>query len=108
MTPLAALLGKGARYSGELRFEGRVRIDGQFTGSVHTEDVLEIGESGSVDGEVDAATLIVSGKVSGRIHAAKLLSVTATGSVSGDVDAFRLEVEPGARFDARVRSGDRR
>ena len=26
--PLAALLGKGAHYSGELRFEGRVRVGG--------------------------------------------------------------------------------
>ncbi len=103
--PLAALLGKGARYSGDLTFEGRVRLDGHFKGQIHTEDVLEVGESGVVEGHVDAATLIVSGRVAGSIRATQRLIVTRTGNVSGDVDAAQLEVEVGARFDAKVRVG---
>lgn len=103
--PLAALLGKGARYQGELSFEGRVRVDGHFRGRIHTEDVLEIGEAGVVEGEIDAATLIVAGKASGKVRATRLLQVTRTGSVSGEVDAAALEVEVGAKVDARLRAG---
>jgi cytoskeletal protein CcmA (bactofilin family) len=103
--PLAALLGKGARYSGDLTFEGRVRVDGHFKGQIHTEDVLEVGESGVVEGHVDAATLVVSGRVAGSIRATQRLIVTRTGNVSGDVDAAQLEVEVGACFDAKVRVG---
>jgi len=99
------LLGKGARYSGDLTFEGRVRVDGHFKGQIHTEDVLEVGESGVVEGHVDAATLIVSGRVAGSIRATQRLIVTRTGNVCGDVDAAQLEVEVGARFDAKVRVG---
>ena len=101
--PIAALLGKGARYAGDLTFEGRVRVDGHFKGGIHTEDVLEIGESGVVEGHVDAATLIVSGRVEGSIRATQRLIVTRTGTVSGEVDAAQLEVEVGACFDAKVR-----
>ena len=103
--PLAALLGRGAHYSGELSFEGRVRVDGNFTGRIFTEDILEIGEGGTVDGEIDAATLVVAGTAIGRIHARERVIVEATGMVRGQVDAASIEVHPGARFDATLKVG---
>lgn len=103
--PLAALLGKGARYSGDLSFDGRVRLDGYFKGRIHTEDVLEVGESGVVEGQVDAAILIVAGKVTGAIKVTDLLTLTRTASVSGEIDAARMQVDPGARVDAKVKCG---
>lgn len=105
LAPLAALLGRGARYSGDLSFEGRVRVDGHFKGRIHTEDVLEVGEGGVVEGDIDAATLIVSGRVSGTVRATRRLTVTRSGSLSGQVDAAAVEIEPGARLDARIRTG---
>lgn len=104
--PLAALLGKGARYNGEMTFDGRVRVDGHFTGRIFTDDVLEVGESGVVDGEVDAATLVVAGQVKGSVRARDRLVVQATGRVSGKVDTAVLEVQPGGRLLAEVRVGD--
>jgi cytoskeletal protein CcmA (bactofilin family) len=103
--PLVALLGRGATYGGDLRFEGRVRIDGTFKGRVYTEDVLEIGEGGLVDGEIDAATLVVSGTAAGRIHARDRLVLAATGALRGTVDAGSIEVAPGARIDATLKVG---
>lgn len=103
--PLAALLGRGAHYSGDLSFEGRVRVDGAFKGRIFTEDVLEIGEGGVVDGEIDAATLIVAGTASGKIHVRERIVVEATGALRGNLDAATLEVRPGARLDATVKVG---
>ncbi len=103
--PLAALLGKGARYSGDLSFDGRVRLDGSFKGRIHTEDVLEIGETGVVDGHIDAATLIVAGRVTGSVKVSSLLTLTRTGTLQGDVDAVRITVEPGAKIEAKLRVG---
>lgn len=104
--PLAALLGKGARYSGEMTFEGRVRVDGTFTGRIFTEDVLEVGEGGIVDGQVDAATLIVAGLAKGDVRARERLILQPTGRLEGKVDARVLEVRPGGRILAQVRSGE--
>ncbi len=104
--PLAALLGKGARYSGEMSFDGRVRVDGTFTGRIFTEDVLEIGESGVVDGQIDAATLVVAGVASGDVRARDRLILQPTGRLKGKVDALVLEVRPGGRIDAHVRCGE--
>ncbi len=101
--PLAALLGKGAKYSGELSFEGRVRVDGLYEGRIHTDDILEVGEGGKVVGEVDVATLIVSGTVDGTIRVRERLTLRASGHLLGRVDAALLEVEAGGRIDAVVR-----
>jgi cytoskeletal protein CcmA (bactofilin family) len=105
--PIAALLGKGARYSGEMSFDGRVRVDGTFNGRIFTDDVLEIGESGVVDGQIDAATLIVAGVAKGDIHARDRLVLQPTGLVEGQVDARILEVWAGGRLHAQVRAGER-
>lgn len=103
--PLAALLGRGARYTGEMTFDGRVRVDGTFVGRIHTEDVLEIGESGVIDGHIDAATLLVAGTAKGDIRVRESLVVYATGKLYGKVDAANLQVEPGARIRAELAVG---
>jgi cytoskeletal protein CcmA (bactofilin family) len=103
--PLVALLGRGATYGGDLRFDGRVRVDGTFQGRIYSDDVLEVGEEGRVEGEIDVATLIVAGTASGAIHARERLVLRAGGTLLGTVDAASLEVFPGARLDAALRVG---
>lgn len=103
--PLAALLGRGAQYSGDLRFEGRVRVEGRFTGRIFSEDVLEIAEGGICDGEMDVATLVVAGTASGKIRARERIVLEPTGVLRGTVDATLLEVHAGARIDATVKVG---
>lgn len=101
--PLAAVMGAGARYSGDLTFEGRVRVDGHFTGRIYTEDLLEVGVEGVIEGEADVARAVVAGRVQGRLRAREHLRLTRTGRVEGALDAGLLEVEPGGRIDAQVK-----
>ncbi len=103
--PLSALLGRGATWTGDLAFEGRVRIDGIYRGRIYTEDVLEIGEGGLVEGEIDAATLVVSGTASGGVRARRRVLLTSTGLIKGKLETPRVEVAPGGRIDAVVRIG---
>lgn len=104
--PLSALLGKGASWSGNLSFEGRVRIDGVFRGRIYTEDTLEIGEQGMLIGEVDVAVLVVAGTVEGSVRVRDRLVVETTGLLRGKVEARVLESRPGARIDAVLKLGN--
>src|SRR5262245_44269013 len=45
---LNALLGRGSEFEGKLTFEGTVRIDGKFTGTIVTNDVLVVGEGAKI------------------------------------------------------------
>jgi cytoskeletal protein CcmA (bactofilin family) len=104
--PLNAFLGRGATYKGDLAFEGRVRVDGLFLGRIYSDEVLEIGVEGRIEGEVDAQEVVLSGRVDGQLRVRGVLRVTATGRVTGQVDAANLIVEPGATLRAEVRVGD--
>ncbi len=102
---LNALLGRGAFYSGDMSFEGRVRLDGHYEGRIYTDDLLEVGELGHLEGEIDAAKVRVAGRVDGVLRVRELLVIEPTGRVYGEIDARELEVHPGARLRAAVVSG---
>ncbi|MEE2751247.1 MAG: polymer-forming cytoskeletal protein [Myxococcota bacterium] len=104
--PLNALLGRGATYEGDLSFEGRVRVDGLFRGRIFTEELLEVGEEGRIEGDLDAQNLVVAGFVDGRVRVRGRLVVEPTGRIQGEVRAARLVVREGARLDAQIVSGE--
>ena len=50
--PPHTILGPEANFDGTLTFEGRVRIEGQFSGKIQTNDVVEIGKDAKVTATV--------------------------------------------------------
>lgn len=100
-----ALLGQGAYYTGDLAFEGRVRLDGHFSGRIYTEERLEIGELGLMEGEVDAAEVVVAGRVKGRLKVRRRLVIESTAHIEGEVEAQALEIESGATIRANITAG---
>ena len=67
---LTALLGRGTRFDGKLYFTGRLRIDGNFSGEIRSDDVLVIGDGADVNAEIDVDTVIVrGGTVTGNVRA---------------------------------------
>ena len=95
-------MGPGTKWDGDLSFEGRVRVDGHFEGRMYTEDVLEVGMDGFIEGEVDVSRAIVSGKIEGAIRVREHLLIETTGIIEGKLDAARVEVRPGARLIGTV------
>ncbi len=101
--PLAAIMGPGAHYEGDLAFEGRVRVDGHFEGRIYTEDLLEVGPDGHVEGAADVAQAIVAGRLTGSIRVRERLVLESTAVVNGKLDVGVLDLRPGAKVDAEVR-----
>ncbi len=101
--PPLTVMGPGTHWDGDLTFEGRVRVDGHFEGRLYTEDVLEVGAEGRLNGELDVARAIISGRVDGKIRVRDTLIVEGTGRISGHLDAAVVEMHPGASVDAVVR-----
>ena len=48
-----AFLGNGTEFEGRLKFEGAVRIDGEFRGEIQTPGTLVIGEGAHVEAEIE-------------------------------------------------------
>jgi cytoskeletal protein CcmA (bactofilin family) len=101
--PSDLLLGRGARFEGKLTFEGTVRIDATFIGSIVTNDVLVVGEAARIDADVTCGTIIVHGEVNGNISAKTGVEIHRTGKVRGDLETPSLMIERGALFQGASR-----
>ena len=102
---IRSALGPGTVIQGKLSFDTPVRIDGKLSGEVFSTNVLIIGESGSVEAEIDASSLIIMGKVRGHIRVAERVEIHPGGSVDGDIDAPCFVVHEGASFNGKCAMG---
>jgi cytoskeletal protein CcmA (bactofilin family) len=98
---LNALLGRGSEFEGKLAFEGKVRIDGTFTGEISTNDTLHIGEGAKVSAEISCGTVVVEGEVTGNIRATSAVELHRPAKVRGDITTPSLMVEKGVIFEGR-------
>jgi cytoskeletal protein CcmA (bactofilin family) len=100
---LNALLGRGSEFEGKLTFEGTVRIDGKFTGTIVTGDVLVVGEGAKISAEISCGTLIVHGEVQGNVHAKTLVEFHQPARVRGNVETPSLVIEKGVLFEGQCK-----
>ncbi len=102
-----ALLGRGTEFTGKLTFEGKVRIDGKFSGEIFTDDVLIIGEGADVRAEIEVATLIIKGGVvTGNVKAHEVVEIHAPGKLYGNIVSPALFIDKGVVFEGNCKMTD--
>ena len=100
---LNALLGRGSEFDGKLTFEGTVRIDGKFNGTIVTSDVLVVGEGAKVSAEITCGTIIIHGEVTGNVKARVAVEMHAPARVRGNVETPALMIEKGVLFEGQTK-----
>ena len=100
---LNASLGKGSEFEGKLAFEGKVRIDGTFTGEITTNDMLIIGEGAKVTADITCGSVVVNGEVNGNIKATEMVELHKPARMKGDVATPSFMVEKGVMFDGAAK-----
>ena len=93
------ILGREARFSGKLTFEGAVRIDGHFEGEIFTDDLLLIGPGAEVKAKLMVGSVVINGTVEGDIVAKASVEIKAPGRLKGNIVTPSLVVERGVTFD---------
>ena len=96
---IMAFLGKGAEFTGKLMFNGSVRIDGDFKGSIFGNGTLVIGEGAEIEADIRVDSVMVSGEMRGQIDVKKIIRIYSTGKVTGDLNTPVISVEEGAFFE---------
>jgi cytoskeletal protein CcmA (bactofilin family) len=100
---ITTLLGEGARFEGQLAFEGVVRIDGHFKGKIEAKSAtLIIGENGRVEADGALGQFVISGAFVGAIQVSGLTRILARASFEGQLETGALVTEEGARINAQV------
>jgi len=101
----ATILGSDATFKGELAFQGGVRIDGAFEGSITTTGKIHVSREGRLKAEIKAGTLIVEGQLEGNATVKERTELRATCRYAGDLKTGKLQVVEGATFAGRCEVG---
>jgi len=90
---------------GDVVCAGEVFIAGTFSGNLTAGKVM-IGDSGSINGTIEAQTAIVNGTLSGRLVAVHVV-LGQTARVTADIVYCSMRIEPGAVFEGYSRRVER-
>ncbi|MFM1847623.1 MAG: hypothetical protein RL417_1097 [Pseudomonadota bacterium] len=99
---LRSALGPGTVIQGKLSFDTPVRIDGKLSGEIFSSQAIIVGAGGSVEGEIEVASLIVLGVVKGNVLAHERIEVLQGGRLEADFSAPVFTMEDGGSFNGRA------
>lgn len=100
---LNAYLDQGAAIEGKMVFRGSVRIDGNFKGEIYSDDLLIVGETGTLEGKFQVGEAIIGGKVQGTLEVKRAVTFNPKANFSGELLTPVLVVEAGAVLDGTIR-----
>src|SRR2546430_14123513 len=89
------VLNTDVEIKGNLKFSGELTFDGKIDGEIQTDGVLNLGDSATVNGNINAQSVIVRGKVNGNIVAKEKIELKTKTELFGDIRAAKLSVEEG-------------
>lgn len=99
---LNGFIDAGCVIRGELEFKSAFRLDGRVEGHIQSSSELLVGETGSVEGEIDVGRCVIGGEVRGTIHAAEQVVLHASAKVWAEVHTAALVMEEGAFLEGKV------
>lgn len=92
-------IGNGTSLVGDLVTNSSIRVDGKIKGTLKCEHTLTVGESGEVNGTVEAKNAVIGGKIQGKVVVREKLVLEAKSRLVGELKAKKLIIDEGAVFD---------
>jgi len=96
----ATVVAEGTCIIGGISTKGTVHIDGKFEGVILEADVISIGETGEVIGDIKANNLVVNGLFDGKIDCNEV-QILSSGKVIGEMRYNELIIETNGKFEGR-------
>lgn len=106
-----SLIGKQTELSGDVRFSGGLLIQGAVKGNVTADEdsrsVLNVTETGTIEGEVRVPNIVLNGSVVGDVRARERIELASNARVTGNVYYALIEMAMGAEVNGNlVHSGE--
>lgn len=102
--PAASVLSSDITVKGDIKSSGDIQIEGAVEGDVRSQVVI-VGESATIRGEIVAEEVVVHGRVVGRLRGTKI-RLSSTARVEGDIVHKTIAIENGAHFEGSVQRQD--
>jgi len=99
------IISSGVKIEGTVTTNGNIRVDGEIKGDIISENNITVGESGSVNGKINASVISIGGTVTGSLEAKEKLTLTSRGKINGDIIVKAFVIEDGGLFNGNCRMG---
>jgi len=100
-----SILSQGFCVDGDITCSGEIHVAGKLIGNI-VAGKITLGESGSINGSVEAETAIINGTLQGRLVAVDVI-LGRSAQVRADVVYCSMRIEPGAAFEGYSRRVER-
>ena len=88
----------GSIIKGDMQLSCNLYVDGEFEGTINSNNEINIGKNGRIKGEITTTNLIVQGFVEGCIEVDRV-DIKAGGKVQGTIEASELVIESKGSFE---------
>lgn len=100
-TKVVTIIGPETSIRGEIRCKGTIRIEGEVSGRVQSDDTIVVLDTGKVQADLVAGQVIIGGAVKGNVFAQERIEITARGRLVGDITAPRVSISEGVTFEGK-------
>ncbi len=105
-THMDTLVGSQSEVSGDIKFTGGLHIEGTIKGSVIAENdgksLVQLSESGTIEGEIRAPFIVLNGVVVGDVHGGEHVELQSKSRVAGNVYYNLIEMAVGAEVNGKL------
>ena len=95
---LHTVIGTGTVIEGVLKVFHDIRVDGIIKGKIFIEGDLIVGNSGSIEADIEVISTKIGGKIVGNLIAKERIELEENASVVGDIKTKDLIINEGAVF----------
>lgn len=93
------------RVRGSITGGADLALDGHVEGDIRLEGDLDVNTEATVDGNINARTVVINGTIKGNIEATEHLTVSKTARIKGSLCAPILRLEDGALVSGEFNIG---
>jgi len=98
------ILGRTTSFTGILKFDSTLRIQGSFKGTIDAAGELIVDKDAMVEADyIIVSSLTVYGSITGTVQAADKVDMMSGARVHGDVSAARLRIADGVIFEGKCK-----
>jgi cytoskeletal protein CcmA (bactofilin family) len=87
----ATIITKGTTISGNITGNDTLHVDGDVEGSIKVDNIVVVGKSGMIQGDIEAHKIISSGHINGEVRCEEL-EVMESSTVKSKIIAQKVEV----------------
>jgi len=100
-TGTTSLLTKELKIEGDIQGDEDLHVEGYFKGSIKIKGSIFVGQTGRVEADIEADSIIIQGQIKGNVLARRQLEIQSLGQLMGDCTAASIDIKEGAIFEGR-------